>query len=77
MTFKERKKQIIPCYIINCLKAYGNTIVTKNTIKKIGGKEVFVDELKKKGFIVKLKEPNYFEEKNVKTVYDHFVVELY
>lgn len=77
MTFKERKKQIIPFYIFTCLKKYGNTIVTKKTIKKIGGKEVFVDELKKKGFIVKLKEPNYFEEKNVKTVYDHFVVELY
>lgn len=77
MTFEERKKPIIPFYIISCLKKYGNTIVTKKRIKKIGGKEVFVDELKKKGFIVKLKEPNYFEEKNVKTVYDHFVVELY
>lgn len=76
MIFEESKKQIIPLYIFSCLEKYGNTIVTKKTIKKIGGKEVFINELKKKGFIVKLKDPNYFEEKNVKTVYDHFVVEL-
>lgn len=66
----------IPSYIEKCIGEYGNTIIAKKTLKKIGGKEAFIDELKKRGFKnIKLIESSSFEEFETKMVNEHFIIE--
>lgn len=49
---------IVPNYVLHSLTTYGNTIITYNKLKEIGGKRKFLKELKNEGFDVTVNKPN-------------------
>lgn len=65
-------------YVIPMLRRYGNTIITKKDLKKVGGKEIFLKILKSKGLVCELKEPteNIEYKRNGKGAYSHFIVQV-
>jgi hypothetical protein len=71
------KENGIPKYVYRSLERYGNTIITKRDVKRLGGEDGVLKMLKQNGFDCTLEEPTeqvaYYEGKR-KVTLDHFVL---
>ena len=53
----KHKDNGLPKYICRCLRQYGNTVIAKADVKKLGGEKAVLKILKQEGFLCKLEEP--------------------
>ena len=71
------KNNGLPKYVCRCLDKYGNTIIAKADVKKLGGEEAVLKIIEQEGFKCTLEEPTeqiVYREGKRKVSRDHLVI---